>query len=246
MIIKKKEQNLIKPTTVAETPQQEIPVEPKKPKEPTEEEVINSFKDIDITDVDFKERFERRRGDRRRGYRRIDERSLVSRAQSEAQKIRETAAQEGYKEGLKTAQDEVEALKEALLEFLQTRGQMYEAASKDILEIALEVAKKIIKKEVELSDDVLKNVVKDVLEELNSGEQKITIKVSPEQLEFARASIPEMLENSRLEAKISVMPDDSVEKGSCIVVADSGTINASFASQLQIIQNAFGIYKNYE
>ena len=41
----------------------------------------------DFSTLDFKERDERRRGDRRRGYRRIDERTLVSRAQEEAENI---------------------------------------------------------------------------------------------------------------------------------------------------------------
>ena len=37
--------------------------------------------------------------------------------------------------------------------------------------------------------------------------------------------------------------DEIVEKGSCIVIANNGVIDANFSTQLSILQNAFGIYK---
>ena len=39
------------------------------------------------------------------------------------------------------------------------------------------------------------------------------------------------------------MPDDTIEKGSCIVIANNGVIDANFKTQLAVLQNAFGIYK---
>ena len=52
---------------------------------------------FDIDNLDFTQRVERRSGTRRRGYRRIDDRKLVSRAKDEADNIRRTAFEEGYK-----------------------------------------------------------------------------------------------------------------------------------------------------
>ena len=87
-------------------------------------------------------KFERRRGERRRGYRRIDERTLVSRAQEEAQSIRELAAKEGYKNGIEEAHTELETLKASLSEFLGSKKEAYDALSDDMLELSLEIAKK--------------------------------------------------------------------------------------------------------
>lgn len=198
---------------------------------------------IDVSTVEFEERLERRRGDRRRGYRRIDERTLVSRAQEEAHSIRELAAREGYKNGLQEASDEITGVKTSLENFLAMRAQVYEDLSKDILEIAIEVTKKIIKKEVELSEGVLKNIIESVFDEISVNEQKITIKVAPEEVDFARASMPEILSNSQIDAKIIVIPDENIEKGSCTVYTNNGVIDANFSTQLEIVQNAFGIYK---
>ena len=221
------------------------PVEEKPKKDPLEAK-LEEFEKIDVSILEFKERYERRRGDRRRGFRRIDERALVSRAQEEAQSIREIAAKEGYKNGLNEAKNEIEILKASLKDFVSAKNVIYEEVSSHILEIALEVAKKIIKKETELSGDVLKGIILDVLGELSGGEEKITIKVNPEDVDFAKASLPEIIEESQTEAKIIIQGDELVEKGSCTVIANNGVVDANFTTQLSIIQNAFGIYQGGE
>ncbi len=256
MIIKKRQKNVnnIKMpsvqqiiNTVADNPADEpfldTNEEISSPKIKSEQDTLKEFEKIDISDIEFKERVERRRGDRRKGYRRIDERALVSRAQEEARSIRELAAKEGYKNGLENAQVEIDKLKKALEDFLSSRYEIYDELMPHILEISLEVAKKIIKKEVELSDDVLKNIINEILGELTNSEEKITIKVAPDDVDFARASLPEIVSSNRLDAKVVITPDESVEKGSCIVVSSNGVVDANFSTQLQIIQNAFGIYK---
>lgn len=216
---------------------------PKKEKTKTELDALKEFEKIDISEIEFKERVERRRGERRRGYRRIDERALVSRAQEEARSIRELAAKEGYKNGLENAQTEIEKLKSALEDFLTSRFEIYDELMPHILEISVEVAKKIIKKEVELSQDVLKNIISEVLGELSTYEEKITVKVAPDDADFARASLPEIISTNQLDAKVVITPDESIEKGSCVVISNNGVVDANFSTQLQIIQNAFGIYK---
>ena len=206
-------------------------------------EEFENFEKIDISSIEFKERIERRRGDRRRGYRRIDERSLVSRAQQEAHTIKELAAREGYKSGIKEAQTEVENLKNSLVEFLSSKDEMYAEFYPHIAEIALSCAEKIIKKEVELSDDVLKNVIMGAMDELNSDVQRIEIKVNSSDVEFARASLPEIIEEKGLSVKTVVTSDDTIKQGSCIIIANNGVIDANFTTQLAVLQNAFGIYK---
>lgn len=244
---KKEKKELEKELENASKNQNIKPEKPKEKKEKTELEVkLDEYEKVDVTLLEFKERYERRRGERRRGFRRIDERALVSRAQEEARTIREVAAKEGYKNGLLEAENEISMLKDTLSQIVSARKEAYEEMSGHILEIALEVAKKIIKKEVSLSNDVLKSVLAEVFNELGSNEEKITVKVNPEDVEFAKASIPEILADSPIDAKIIVTSDELVEKGSCTVVASNGVIDANFTTQLSIIQNAFGIYKGGE
>ncbi|MBE7707699.1 MAG: hypothetical protein E7Z88_03210 [Cyanobacteria bacterium SIG27] len=204
---------------------------------------LEDFEKIDISLIEFKERVERRRGDRRRGYRRIDERSLVSRAQQEAHTIKELAAKEGYKNGFLEAQNQLDAIKKDLIEFLAMKDEMYEEFYPHIMEIAFEIAKKIIKKETTMNDEILKEIFSSVMDEFNSETQRLEVKVNPADVEFANISLPEVLKEKNINARIIITQDESVDKGSCIVVANNGVIDANFKSQLAVLQNTFGIYK---
>ena len=102
MIIKKKN-NKIK------TSENSVPAQAEVKEEKTlslKEAQAQEIPEEDFSTLDFKERDERRRGDRRRGYRRIDERTLVSRAQEEAENIKALASREGYKSGMQEAADD--------------------------------------------------------------------------------------------------------------------------------------------
>ena len=191
----------------------------------------------------FKERVERRRGDRRRGYRRIDERSLVSRAQQEAYTIKELAAREGYKNGFSQAQMQLEELKNNLVQFLGMKDEMYDKFYPHVMEIAFAIAKRIIKKETEMSDDVLKNIFEEVLDQLNSDAQRLEVKVHPDDVEFANVSLPEIVSEKNLNVRTIIVQDETIDKGSCVVIANNGVVDANFKTQLAVLQNAFGIYK---
>lgn len=80
-------------TAEIEPEEKELPVEQQEEAEEIAEPVVNLPKEpeidlFDIENIDFNQRQERRRGSRRRGYRRIDDRNLVSRAQEEAETIK--------------------------------------------------------------------------------------------------------------------------------------------------------------
>ena len=201
------------------------------------------FEKIDISMIEFKERVERRRGDRRRGYRRIDERSLVTRAQQEAHTIKELAAREGYKNGFAEAQGQLDDIRAKLADFIGMRDEMYEEFYPHVMEIAMDITKKIIKKETEMSNDILKEIFASVIDELNSDTQRLEIKVNPQDYDFALVSLPEVVKEKNIEARVIFSQDESIDKGSCIVIANNGVIDANIRTQLAVLQNAFGIYK---
>ena len=103
MIIKRNNQKLREKVKKAETVQETAPINNAPPPKteqvealqtkPQEEPEIDLF---DIENIDFSQRQERRRGSRRRGYRRIDDRNLVSRAQEEAEIIKNARKEYWY------------------------------------------------------------------------------------------------------------------------------------------------------
>lgn len=198
-------------------------------------------KDIDLFDldnIDFKQRQERRRGDRRRGFRRIDDRNLISRAKEEANSIREAAAKEGYQEGITSAKEDIQKVRESLETFLNAKQEVYESIAPDILEISLDIAKKIIKKEMSENPEILLENIKDILKGLSKEETKIMLKVNPSQAAILKQEIPEMINMAGLEAKIIIVPDENTMEGGCLLTTSNGVIDATIETQLEIISEA--------
>jgi len=188
---------------------------------------------------DTTERQERRRGDRRRGYRRIEDRSLVSRAHEEARQIREQAAQDGFQNGIAKAEEEIQELRDAITSLLGVKEEAYKHYKNDIAIIAVQVAQKILNAQVKLEPSTIIEITTNVIKEISEEESKVTFIINPAD-EFV---LSEALEkNSVFKSKRATMliqTSEEIERGSCKVITNSGQIDATFTSQLNIIKKAF-------
>src|SRR5574344_2252270 len=192
----------------------------------------------DIDNIDFSQRMERRRGDRRRGFRRIDDRNLVSRAQEEAGAIKEASAQDGYKEGIAKAEEDIAQLRESLSKFMLAKDEVFGYIAPDIVEISVDIARKIIKKEIEQNPQTVMDMVLDVLKNVSKDEKQVNIKVNPSQIAFIKGSLPDILTESGFEAKIKITPDETVDEGGCVVYTTNGVIDATINTHVEIIKEA--------
>ena len=228
------EENVVVVEEVQQQPIQEPKIEASPL--PSQEELKNDAFDIDK--IDFTQRQERRRGDRRRGYRRIDDRNLISRAQEEADQIKESVAKEGYKAGLEEARNDILDLRESIADFISAKKEVFEYIAPDILEISVEIARKIIKKELEQDPQAIITMILEVMENLSKDETKITIRVNPMQADLVREELPKALSAKGTEARITVTADDSVETGGCVFLTSNGIIDAGLDTQLEILKEA--------
>lgn len=193
---------------------------------------------FDIDNIDFTQRVERRSGTRRRGYRRIDDRKLVSRAKDEADSIKRTAFEEGYKAGIEKAEDDMKAFQAQLKTFLTAKNEVFEYIAPDILEISVEIARKIIKKEVANDPQIVMNIILDILKGVSKSEPKVMIKVNPSEVQFVKDSIPNAIYELGVEAKINVVGDENLQEGGCIFETSNGIVDASIDAQIEIIKKA--------
>lgn len=205
------------------------------PSAPPVEEKIDIF---DLDNIDFSQRQERRRGDRRRGYRRIDDRNLISRAQEEADSIKESAAKEGYRAGLEQAENDICLLRAKIADFVCAKKEVFEYIAPDILEISVDIARKIIKKEVEQNPQVILDSIVEVMRTISKDESRITVKLNPLQVDLVRTELPEYISSMGIEAKINVVGDDSIAEGGCILNTNNGIVDASLDTQLEIVKEA--------
>lgn len=213
---------------------EEKPVE-KQPEVRVEEDKIDLF---NLDNIDFKQRQERRRGDRRRGFRRIDDRNLISRAREEAQSIRESASKEGYQEGLEQAKVDIQEVKNAITSFLGAKQAVFDYIAPDILEISVDIAQKIIKKELQQDPNVILDNILALLKGLSKEETKITLRVNPAQVSLLKSETPNLLNEAGLDAKILVVPDETIMEGGCVVTTNNGVIDATIETQLAVISEA--------
>lgn len=207
------------------------PAEPVLPEEPE----IDLF---DIENIDFNQRAERRRGTRRRGYRRIDDRNLVSRAQEEAETIKQSAFEEGYKKGLEQSNSDIENFRKNVKNFMSATKDVFEYIAPDILEISVDIAKKIIKKEVESDPQVIMNIIIDILKTISKNEPKINIRVKPQVVTYVKDMLPNITYEYGIDAKINIIADPSVDDGGCVFQTNNGIVDASIDTQLEIIKKA--------
>ena len=214
---------------------QSEPIVQQAPPPPPPEPEIDLF---DIENIDFTQRQERRRGSRRRGYRRIDDRNLVSRAQEEAENIKKSAFEEGYRKGLEDAKGDLDEFRKQFSSFMSAKKDVFEYIAPDILEISVDIAKKIIKKEVESDPQVLINTIIDVLKTVSKSEPKINIRVKPQAVQFIKDTLPNITYQYGIEAKINIISDPSIEDGGCIFQTNNGIVDASIDTQLEIIKKA--------
>ncbi len=203
--------------------------------EQVEEDVIDLF---NLDNIDFKQRNERRRGDRRRGFRRIDDRNLISRAREEADAIREAAAKEGYQNGISQAKSDIEDLRNSITAFFNAKQEVFDMIVPEIADISIDIAKKIIKKELTSTPELILDSVRDIMKNLSKEESKITIRTNPSQVNLLKGEVPEIAENLGMEAKILVIPDESVMEGGCILTTTNGVVDATIETQLAIISEA--------
>lgn len=207
-------------------------IKPEPQKEITEEDLFS------LDNIDFKQRQERRKGDRRRGFRRVDDRNLISRAREEADAIRESAVKEGYQAGMEQASEELQQIRETFAAFMNAKQEVYEQIAPDILEISVDIAQKIIKKEVSEDPQVLVNNIVDVLKSLSKDENKIALRVNPVQVDVVKQQVPEILTIAGSDARVSVLADEEVSEGGCLVTTSNGVVDATVETQLSVICEA--------
>lgn len=245
MIIKrkKKKEEITEEEIVQEAQQEEVESGADVPKQPTEEEIKQKEKEeelniFDVDKIDFSQRKERRTGNRRRGYRRIDDRNLVSRAQEEALQIKQSAYQEGFNAGLQQAEADLENFRNTLGAFMGAEDRVFNEIAPNILGIAMEIAQKIIKTEVKSDPQIVLDTIMDVLKTLSKNEPKIILRINPLQVQYIKDTLPEQIRLLGMDTKLSIISDESITEGGCIVQTNNGLVDASIEAQLDIVQNA--------
>ncbi len=153
------------------------------------------------------------------------------------------AEKKGYDQGYATALAEVKEkfddhiaepladLKRIIEYFEANKKQLIWQAEQSFVVLAVKLAEKIIRREIEVDPELICKSVRAALEVV-AHTTNVVVKVSPSDvsvIEDLKGSLNDVL--GRFES-VSIKPDESVEKGGCIVQTERGRVDARIETQL--------------
>lgn len=175
----------------------------------------------------------------------LDPAAILSEVHAEADRIREEAREQGYNEGLETgreaaqqaASEAIQSLASAAEGIRQSHDEYIAQIEPELLRLVRYIAERVLHREVRGDFDVVRTTIRSALKNVLDREHAI-VHVNPEDLQaFADEGIDIAAELSRFE-RLELAPDDTVDRGGCVVESRSLTVDARLDTQLQRIFEA--------
>lgn len=143
--------------------------------------------------------------------------------------------EDGVKQGLKEYKKAVQSLIEEKKRFYAQRESMVQETEKDLVELALTIAEKVIQKELTKDDEFILRLVRENLQQ-HFFNTHVIIRVSKDDHQHLASKIKDIKKEIGYINQIDLIGDVTLEKGSCIIEAPSGSVDASVKQQLDILK----------
>lgn len=185
---------------------------------------------------------------------RIEAARILDEAKKEAAEIRRIAESSGREEGLRAGTEQgrrdVEKKMAEEMKSLQVRSaSILEAADKEakdflfqaepeIVELVMAISRKVMMAEMEERRSAVLSLVRNALERVKD-QQKINIRVNPEDYEFLLQSRRELQRVVGVDKAIMISVDPIVGRGGCSIDTAFGSVDAGIDTQLEMIRRAF-------
>lgn len=159
----------------------------------------------------------------------------------------EQGRQQGYQEGLmqgrqagrgemETTINQAIAKTELMLTATeQDAKEMMKNAERQIIDIALAVARKILAYEITENPMVVLPLVKAALEKV-SDQEEVVIRVSSEDFDSVLMAKKDLQNMVGREHALKIIPDRTIDSGSCVIDTSYGTVDARVDTQFAIIK----------
>ena len=172
--------------------------------------------------------------------------TLVAQASGQANGLRQEAWQNGYIDGrAEAAAAATEQHNQALTDLLSVMiklqdayDKIYQDAEPEVLDLAIDIASKVLHTEIDRNDEVYSNMVHNVLHHIKR-EGKIVLRVSPSEYQrfFSSGEATYQVDGDPI--RVSVVQEDGLESGACVIDSEGETVNGSIQSQIDRIVSAF-------
>lgn len=164
-----------------------------------------------------------------------DVKTRLARLEKEAY---EKGFEQGQRDGLALEKSKMEELGkqlEALFTGLRDlKPQIYSESEGEVLKLAMMIARKIIHEEIKTDKQIIVHTIRAALSFL-VDKRELKIKISPEDMEEVRRILPDLSKLAR-GGHFQLAEDHAVDRGGCILETGFGSINATIADQLNMLE----------
>jgi flagellar assembly protein FliH len=177
------------------------------------------------------------------------EKQIKLREQEYINSLRSEEYKRGLEEGKKTTLNQLEAeynnkteetMKNFSVILVDLKNEFAEYKNKideEVLKLSIAIAKKIVKREVILDNKILINQVKDSIRKV-IGVDNIIIHINPNDEKIIKQYKPDLQNIFESLKEITIQSNERIEPGSCKIESSIGNVDARFATQMEIIENA--------
>jgi type III secretion system HrpE/YscL family protein len=150
----------------------------------------------------------------------------------------EQARAEAVASGLRQGFEEGAAQWAEALRAAHTRvAEAARRARPEIVRLALRVAEKILRQRIETRPEAIVPMVDEALRAfLAQNQTRVVLRVHPADEKVLAAHRQRWLERNPTIGGIVIVPDEAVGRGGCRLESESGTVDATFETQLDVIE----------
>lgn len=159
----------------------------------------------------------------------------------ELEEIKQQGFDQGFKEGIHQAHHDysskIKLAQEILEKAYEEKQDIIKESEPFVIELSVQIASKIIQKELETKPNVLIHMIKQNL--IYSNERSmISICVNPDDFTYVQNQRNQLLESLEGQIEVKILPEQSIEKGGCVIRTSYGSIDARIDVQLKEIKQA--------
>ncbi|MGE5392101.1 MAG: FliH/SctL family protein [Deltaproteobacteria bacterium] len=247
------------PEVEVSEPTEEVDVvTPQEPDQPSQLELerqeleqlkIESQKVIDETETMVLDLLQKARDEARAIIANAQEQADLIRSQSEteAAELKASNQKQGYEEGLKKAEEDIEAdrlaafqqSQELLEEARQLKIQMMRSSEADMMRLVIAIAKKVIASELTTNPYFIVNVLREAIDFLDHPDN-ITVYVNPQDLEriLTITKSDSFFDIGNSDVNLDFRADNRVSPGGCSLESQGGSVDTRLETRISGVEQA--------
>jgi flagellar assembly protein FliH len=145
------------------------------------------------------------------------------------------AREEGYQDGIKQAQQDVDELKKRLLALIHFFDKPLQSLNEEVEQqltlLAVTLAQQLVRREIRTDPGEIVGLIRESVQLLPGSSRNIRISLHPEDAAMLRNTL--QLDKNEEEQGWKLVEDPMITRGGCEIKADKSVINATLEKRLQ-------------